>query len=121
VRFVYVIRVPVCASASRVCPVCVLAFPVSFYRTGVFLPYRYSVCPVCVPAPPGVFVPVARVCPGSPRCLFTGIPVDPCEGSCVLARAAGRVRGSSALSSCEFLRSSVPGRIATRWCSDGGR
>ena len=53
------------------------------------------VCPVCVPAPPGVFLPVARVrwwvgmvvrvgcpcvpclsrvrvCPGSPRCLFTG-------------------------------------------------
>jgi hypothetical protein len=27
------------------------------------------VCPVCVPAPPGV-------CPGSPRCLFTLLPVD---------------------------------------------
>jgi hypothetical protein len=41
-----------------------------------------SVCLVCVPAPPGVFlpVPVARVCPGSPRCLFTGsvsVPAPP--------------------------------------------
>ena len=43
---------------------------------GVFFP----VCPVCVLAPPGVFLPhagqastgVSRVCPGSPRCLFTG-------------------------------------------------
>ncbi len=45
-------------------PVCVPAPP------GVFLP----VCPVCVPAPPGVFLPVPGygVCPGSPRCLFTG-------------------------------------------------
>jgi hypothetical protein len=46
------------------------------------------VCPVCVPAPPGVFFTgtlvgwdacevrlcdsCVRVCPGSPRCLFTG-------------------------------------------------
>ena len=40
--------------------------------------YRY----VCVPAPPGVFLSarvsrVSRVCPGSPRCLFTGTPIHP--------------------------------------------
>ena len=45
VRFVCVVRVPLCARVSRVCP-------------------------VCVPAPPGVILP--GVCPGSPRCLFTG-------------------------------------------------
>jgi hypothetical protein len=59
VRFVYVIRVPVCASASRVCPVCVPAPPVSFYR---YPPLCFRVSRV------------SRVCPGSPRCLFTGIP-----------------------------------------------
>ena len=31
VRFVCVIRVPLCARVSRVCPVCVPAPPVSFY------------------------------------------------------------------------------------------
>jgi hypothetical protein len=36
VRFVGVIRVPLCARVSRVCPVCVPAPPVSFYR------YRYG-------------------------------------------------------------------------------
>ena len=42
VRFVCVIRVPVCARVSRVCP-------------------------VCVPAPPGVFLPV-----GNYRCEADG-------------------------------------------------
>ena len=52
-RFVCVIRAPVCA--SRVCPVCVPAPP------GVFLP---------VPAPPGIFLPV----PYSVRCLMAYCP-----------------------------------------------
>ena len=41
VRFVGVIRVPLCARVSRVCPVCVPAPPVVFLRymlPGVFLP-----------------------------------------------------------------------------------
>ena len=42
VRFVIVIRVPVCASASRVCPVCVPAPPVSFYRYPPVSFYRYT-------------------------------------------------------------------------------
>jgi hypothetical protein len=79
------------------------------------VPCVSRVCPgspgVFLPVSPGVFLPVYRYYVQNP----VRVPV------CVLARAAGRVRGSSALSSCEFLRSSVPGRIATRWCSDGGR
>ena len=42
-RFVYVIRVPVCASASRVCPVCVPAPPVSFYRYTGTVPLLYRI------------------------------------------------------------------------------
>jgi len=58
VRFVCVVRGPLCGRVSRVSRVC----PGS---PGVFLPYVPAppgvflpVCPVCVPAPPGVFLPV---------------------------------------------------------------
>ena len=52
VRFVGVTRVPLCARVSCVRPVCESRLPpVSFYR--------YSVCP------------------GSPRCLFTGTVMKP--------------------------------------------
>ena len=46
VRFVCVIRVPVCARVSRACPVCVPAppgAPVSFYRYCTVL-YRQGAC-----------------------------------------------------------------------------
>ncbi len=52
--------------------------------------------PVCVPAPPGVFEPcVSRVCPGFPRCLFTGATIV--VGN--RARGRGFARGGRAASS----------------------
>jgi hypothetical protein len=63
VKFVCVIRVPVCARVSRVCPGsprCLFPGsrkPVQSYGTGspgVFLPVCVPACPG-LPAPPGVF------------------------------------------------------------------
>jgi hypothetical protein len=48
-----VIRVPLCARVSRVCPVCVPALPPCLF-TGT------GTGTVCVPAHPGVFLPVKR-------------------------------------------------------------
>ena len=57
----------------------------------------------CVPAPPGVFEPVrlpacarvSRVCPGSPRCLFTGTDVPRAEQSVPCCAAETLCRMSS--------------------------
>jgi hypothetical protein len=73
---------------SCVCPVCVPAPPVSFYRESVCcwwvwmvvrFVYVWSECLLlwsCASAR-GVSR-VSRVCPGSPRCLFTESPRVPC-------------------------------------------
>ena len=60
VRFVGVIRVPLCARVSRVCPVCVPAPPVVFLRymlPGVFLPVH--VCALGRAASKGLHVSFA--------------------------------------------------------------
>ena len=83
-------------SNGRVCPVGDFLFLIACGLSGQVLPV---LCPVCVPAPPappmsfyrftGKKTPVgrlvvnlytdvyrSRVCPGSPRCLFTGTKMD---------------------------------------------
>ena len=74
VRFVCVIQHDPCARlvraragalAPRVCPVCVPAPPVSFYR----------VYPVCVPAPPGVCLPVCVPAPPVSFYRYSTVPV----------------------------------------------
>ena len=71
VRFVCVIRVPVCARVSRVrYPYVSRLPPVSFF--GFVVGFGWMVVKfVCVFRVPAC-ARVSRVCPGSPRCLLTG-------------------------------------------------